>query len=148
VPPPPLEPPSLAITRGFVLAEPDDLEAATSSAAGLPLVRVMAIWLRGSDSNGGSTGRYQYVLVANLGGAFQDMTGWSIQGDSGSVSGLTYYFPDGFGLGPGESCRIYVAHPAEGTCTNGSFAFSQFWGDHGTASLSDATGASVDTLAY
>ena len=148
VPAPPLEPPSVALDDGFVLADPDDATAAEAIAAGVPLVRVLAIWLRGTDSSGAGAGSYQYVEIANLGGASQDMSGWALQASSGTMSGLTFYFPDGFGLDPGDSCRIYVAHPAEATCTNGSFALYQFWGDHGSASLWDAQGDEVDELDY
>ena len=128
-------------------AGPDGAVASATS-AGLPLVRLLAIWLRGADSTGGGDGAYQYVEVANLGGAPQDLTGWSLEGDSGSVIGLTYYFPAGFTLNPGDSCRVYVDHPAEATCTDGSFALYQFWGDHGTAVLLDDQQQVVDSLSY
>jgi len=148
VPAPPLEPPSLAMADGFVLAQPDDFTAASAAAAGVPLVRLLAIWLRGADSAGSGSGAYQYVQIANLGGATQDLTGWALQGDSGSVAGLVYYFPDGFTLAPGNGCRIYVGHPAEATCTAGSFALYQFWTDHGAASLWDGQGNMIDQLGY
>lgn len=148
VPPPPLEPPSLALTHGFVLAEPDDLEAASAINAGVPLLKVLAIWLRGADVGGGGDGRYQYVLIANLGGAAQSLGGWALQGDSGAIAGLTFYFPDGLTLAPGQSCRIYVGHPADSTCSDGSFALYPFWGDHGTASLWDDQQRPIDSLGY
>lgn len=148
VPAPPLEPPSQALSGGFVLAEPDDMAAASAAVSGTSYLRVLAIWLRGTDSGGQGGGDYQYVQIANLGGAAQDLTGWALQGDSGPISGLTFYFPDGFTLDAGASCRIYVGHPAEDTCTGGSFALFHFWGDHGTASLWDSGGALVDSLPY
>jgi len=148
VPPPPLEPPSLALSHGFVLAEPDDLEAASAINAGVPLLKVLAIWLRGSDIGGGGDGRYQYVLIANLGGAAQSLGGWALQGDSGAIAGLTYYFPSSLTLAPGDSCRIYVGHPADSTCSDGSFALYPFWGDHGTASIWDDQQRLIDSLGY
>ncbi|MHB8575711.1 MAG: lamin tail domain-containing protein [Dehalococcoidia bacterium] len=148
VPAPPLEPPSEALSDGFVLAQTDDVAAASAIDAGLPLVRLLAIWLRGADNSGSGSGQYQYVQVANLGGAPQDMSNWALQGDSGNIIGLTYYFPDGFTLYPGDSCRIYVDHPADSTCTEGSFAFYQFWNDHGAATLWDNTNDLIDWLGY
>ncbi|HEY7295683.1 MAG TPA: lamin tail domain-containing protein [Dehalococcoidia bacterium] len=148
VPAPPLEPPSLALTDGFVLAQPDDGAAASAIYAGAPLVRLTAIWLRGTDTSGGGDGRYQYVEIGNLGGAAQDLSGWALQGDSGNIAGLMYYFPAGLTLNPGDSCRIYVGHPAEATCGDGSFALFPFWGDHGMASLWDGAGNLIDLLAY
>jgi len=148
VPPPPLEPPSLAMTHGFVLAQPDDEEAANAAAAGVPLVRVLAIWLQGTDNSGLGNGAYQYVEVGNLGGATQVLTGWALQGDSAGISGLMFYFPDGFRLAAGDSCRVYVGHPAEGSCTDGSFALYRFWSDHGDATLWDDQNDAVDSLAY
>jgi hypothetical protein len=148
VPAPPLEPPSLALSDGFVLAQPDDDAAASAIYAGMPLVRITAIWLRGSDTSGSGGSAYQYVAISNLGGAAQDLSGWALQGDSGTIAGLTYYFPAGLSLHPGESCRVYVGHPAEATCGDSSFALFAFWGDHGTASLWDASGNLVDLLGY
>jgi len=148
VPAPPLEPPSLALTDGFVLAQPDDDAAAGAIYAGTPLIRLTAIWLRGSDTSGGGDGRYQYVEIGNLGGAAQDLSGWALQGDSGTIAGLMYYFPAGLTLNPGDSCRIYVGHPAEATCGDSSFALFPFWGDHGDAGLWDAAGNLVDLLGY
>jgi len=148
VPAPPLEPPSLALTDGFVLAQPDDGAAAGAIYAGLPLIRLTAIWLRGNDTNGGGDGHYQYVEIGNEGGAAQDLSGWALQGDSGNIAGLMYFFPDGLVLNPGDTCRIYVGHPAEATCGDGSFALFPFWSDHGTASLWDAAGNLADLLGY
>lgn len=148
VPPPPLEPPSLALSDGFVLAPPDDDAAASAIYAGMPLVRLTAIWLRGNDSSGSGGSAYQYVAISNLGGAAQDLSGWALQGDSGTIAGLTYYFPAGTTLNPGDSCRIYVGHPAEATCGDSSFALFAFWGDHGTASLWDSAGNLMDLLGY
>ncbi len=148
VPAPPLEPPSLALSDGFVLAQPDDDAAASAIYAGVPLVRITAIWLRGNDASGSGGSAFQYVAIGNLGGAPQDLSGWALQGDSGPIAGLTYYFPAGLSLSPGESCRIYVGHPAEATCGDGSFALFAFWGDHGSASLWDASGNLVDLLGY
>ncbi|HZQ38500.1 MAG TPA: lamin tail domain-containing protein [Dehalococcoidia bacterium] len=148
VPAPPLEPPSLALSNGFVLAQPDDDAAASAMYSGVPLIRLTAIWLRGNDTSGGGGGAYQYVAISNLGGAAQDLSGWALQGDSGAIAGLLYYFPAGLTLNPGESCRVYVGHPAEATCGDGSFALFAFWGDHGTASLWDAEGTLVDLLGY
>jgi Lamin Tail Domain len=148
VPPPPLEPPSLAMTHGFVLAQPDDEEAANAAAAGVPLVRVLAIWLKGTDNSGLGNGAYQYVEVGNLGGATQVLTGWALQGDSAGISGLMFYFPDGFTLAAGDSCRVYVGHPAGNSCTDGSFALYRFWSDHGDATLWDDQNDAVDSLAY
>jgi hypothetical protein len=148
VPAPPLEPPSLALSDGFVLAQPDDDAAASAIYAGVPLIRITAIWLRGNDTSGSGSGAYQYVAISNLGGAAQDLSGWALQGDSGTIAGLMYYFPAGLTLNPGESCRVYVGHPAEATCGDSSFALFAFWGDHGTASLWDAASNLVDLLGY
>jgi hypothetical protein len=148
VPAPPLSPPGLADSSGFVLAAADDYSAAVAIDASVPYLRILAIFLRGNASDGGGDGQYQYVQVGNLGGAAQDLSGWALQGDSGTVAGLTYYFPGGFTLQPGESCRIYVDHPAEATCASGSFALFRFWGDHGDATLWDDQGRLVDELGY
>ncbi len=148
VPEPPLEPPSPALSSGFVLAQADDLAAASAVVSGTSYLRVLAIWLRGTDNDGQGGGDYQYVQLANLGGADQDLSGWAMQGDSGPINGLTFYFPDGFTLRAGTACRVYVGHPAASTCTDGSFALFHFWGDHGTASLWDNQGALVDSLPY
>lgn len=148
VPAPPLEPPSLALSDGFVLAQPDDDAAASAIYGGVPLIRLTAIWLRGTDASGSGASAYQYVEVSNLGGAAQDLSGWALQGDSGTIAGLMYYFPAGLTLNPGDTCRVYVGHPAEATCGDSSFALFAFWGDHGTASLWDAAGDLVDLLGY
>ncbi len=73
---------------------------------GKPDVRIVGM-LR--DGVKGRNEPDEYVEIANLGNAPQDMTGWMLVSERrGNDRGQIFYFPRGFILQPGQHCRIYT----------------------------------------
>ncbi len=73
---------------------------------GKPDVRIVGM-LR--DGVKGRNEPDEYVEIANLGNAPQDMTGWMLVSERrGNDRGQIFYFPRGFILQPGQHCRVYT----------------------------------------
>jgi hypothetical protein len=70
----------------------------------------------------------EYVEVANLGGGPQEMTGWSV---SSPQRNKKIFFPNGYVMQPGQSCRIYTGAPRENSCGTASFNDTDVWPDSG-----------------
>lgn len=89
----------------------------------------------------------EFVEVANLGGAPQDLTDWSIRSPERQTQGTlpeqppagVVRFPAGFVLAPGQSCRLaYGGRPDPASCGQSGLDVPQFWPDDaGTVVLTD-----------
>jgi hypothetical protein len=101
-------------TFGFRI-EAGDPAAIAAVATGMtwPHVRITGVQFRGSMANQ----RDEWVEVKNLGGASQDMSGWSVR-----VNGTpnSWRFADGFVLEPGQACRFYVGPAGANACGGAS----------------------------
>lgn len=74
----------------------------------------------------------EYVQVTNQGTAAQDMTGWWIK-DAGDP-GQDFYFPGGFVLAPGQSCRVYTNEDHPEYCNGFAMSFhsgTAIWNNDG-----------------
>jgi competence protein ComEC len=89
------------------------------------------------------------VTIANLGGALQSMTGWTLVSEAG---GQSFRFPDGFTLAPGATVLVtsgpnrYLAPPVvfQWLKSDGTPSGSYVWNNDGeTAVLRDAAGSTV-----
>jgi len=76
---------------------------------GWPHVRINASRYRGESANE----QDEWVEVRNLGGAAQDMTGWSVRLDGSSTR---WTFQEGFSLQPGQACKFYTGAPMADPC--------------------------------
>lgn len=91
----------------------------------------------------------EFAEVRNLGGAPQEMTGWTLRS---SATGRIFRFPDGFVLSPlggGGSCRVYTGVVRVDSC-GGSFDATDVWPDQTGEALLDyeALALSGDTKRY
>jgi hypothetical protein len=78
----------------------------------------------------------EFVEVRNLGGAPQEMTGWTLRSPA---TGRIFRFPDGFVLSPlggGGSCRVYTGVVRVDSC-GGSFDATDVWPDQTGEALLD-----------
>ncbi len=79
-------------------------------------------------------GTPEYVEISNLGGGNQDMSGWVVRSPD---TGVRAAFPQGYVMGPGQSCRIYSSGEVNSSsCGNAAFSQNNVWPDeNGTAVL-------------
>ncbi|MGQ9556206.1 MAG: thermonuclease family protein [Anaerolineae bacterium] len=113
-------------------------------AGGRPNVQIVRIFYDGVVPRVESD---EYVEIANLGDAAQDMAGWRINaGDPGQ----DFAFPEGFVLGPGQSCRLYTNEIHGDSCAGGTFGSGRaIWNNKGDCGyLYDAGGQIVSERCY
>jgi len=82
---------------------------AIAQAVGWPHVRINAVRFRGREANEAD----EWIEVKNVGGAAQDMGGWSVRIPGTMIS---WNFADGFTLQPGQACKFYVGNPGADPC--------------------------------
>jgi|GEM_PF-1084923 len=87
--------------------------AAVAQALSWPHLRITAVRFRGTPPDELD----EWVELTNLGGAPQEMTGWSVRMEN---SDARWQFQDGFVLGAGLSCRFYSGAPRADACPGSS----------------------------
>jgi hypothetical protein len=120
------------------------LLAALAVRLGQPYVKVTAIRFRGTEPGQPD----EYVEVANLGGAAQDLTGWRLKAGG---SGAEFRFRPGTVLGPGDRCRAYTNETRGDSCPGFGFgATFGLWDDDAdtVALLAESPPALIDRNYY
>ena len=101
-------------TFGFRIEAGDPAAiGAVAQGLGWPHVRINAVRFRGRAS----TELDEWVEVKNLGGAAQDMSGWSVRVEGSSTR---WRFADGFVLEPGQACKFYTGAAMADPCGGSS----------------------------
>jgi len=92
-------------------------------------------------------GRRQYVEIANLGNAAQDLGGWSV---SGSKEDERYQFPGGYTLAAGARVRLYSGDGGVDAPPGEIWWVKKcVWNSDGeTVFLWDSSGGEVDSYRY
>lgn len=119
-------------------AQPTSAPQPVVAAAGS--VRIIGL-LR--DGQAGQKEPDEYVEIRNTGTGPQDLTGWRLVSQRGAEDGQIYYFPQGFTMQPGQTCRIYTAEIHPETCgLSFNYTRTAVWNNSGSdpALLYDAAG--------
>jgi hypothetical protein len=70
----------------------------------------------------------EFVEVANLGGAAQNIAGWTLRSPA---RGEAFQFPNGFEIPQGWVCKVYTGRVQGGACGTLSFDQTDVWPDGG-----------------
>jgi hypothetical protein len=88
----------------------------------------------------------EFVEVANLGGAAQNVAGWTLRSPA---RGATFQFPTGFEIPQGWVCKVYTGRVQGGACGTLSFDQTDVWPDGGgQVVLANAQGGTEALSAY
>ena len=97
-------------TLGFRIEAGDPATiGAVAQSLGWPHIRIVGVRFRGRTANELD----EWVELRNLGGAPQDMSGWSVRVEG---TPFRWTFEPGFVLQPGQSCRFYTGNPDPDAC--------------------------------
>lgn len=97
-------------TFGFRIEAGDPAAiGAVAQALGWPHLRITGARYRGTQATEGD----EWVEIRNLGGASQDMTGWSVRVGDGTTR---WTFQEGFTLEGGRTCRFYTGAARDDSC--------------------------------
>ena len=120
---------------------PTDIPGPTSTSGSAKVV-IEAIFYQGTVPEVESD---EYVIIANVGSAPQNLAGWRLYADD---DGQDFFFPN-FILQPGQACRVYTDEVHLETC---GFSFGHdtvIWANGGECGhLYDANGAEVSSYCY
>jgi hypothetical protein len=83
--------------------------SAVAQGLGWPHLRIVASRFHGISTNQTD----EWVEIRNLGGASQDMTGWSVRVVGSSVR---WTFQDGFTMDGGQTCKFYTGDARQDSC--------------------------------